>query len=103
MVYELGERLKEARKKRKISQTAVAKRIGVVPSTISLYESDNVTPTLDNLTKMALIYNVSIDYLVGINNRNYIIVENTLSERQKMVLQNMVELLKEEFRRQNYK
>ena len=103
MIYGLGERLKEARKKRKISQTAVAKKVGVKPSTISLYESDAATPSVEILIKLALIYNISVDYLLGIDQRESIVLGENLTERQKILLQNMVELLKEEFKRQNYK
>jgi transcriptional regulator with XRE-family HTH domain len=50
---DIGRRLKEARTKRGISQTELAKGVGVTPSTISQIESNLIYPSLPALFKMA--------------------------------------------------
>jgi transcriptional regulator with XRE-family HTH domain len=50
---DLGHRLKDARGKRRISQSELAKLIGVTPSTISQIESNLIYPSLPALMKMA--------------------------------------------------
>lgn len=50
---ELGQRLKEARTKRNVSQSELAKMVGVTPSTISQIESNLIYPSLPALMKMA--------------------------------------------------
>jgi len=57
---DLGMRLKELRVKRGISQTEVAKLIGVTPSTISQIESNLIYPSLPALLKMAEILSVDM-------------------------------------------
>jgi transcriptional regulator with XRE-family HTH domain/KaiC/GvpD/RAD55 family RecA-like ATPase len=57
---ELGQRLKELRTKRGLSQTELAKLIGVNPSTISQIESDLIYPSLPALLKMAEVLSVDI-------------------------------------------
>jgi transcriptional regulator with XRE-family HTH domain/KaiC/GvpD/RAD55 family RecA-like ATPase len=57
---DLGLRLKELRKKRGISQTELAKLVGVTPSTISQVESNLIYPSLPALVKMAEVLSVGV-------------------------------------------
>ena len=50
---DLGLRLKEFRLRRGLSQTELAKLVGVTPSTISQVESNLIYPSLPALMKMA--------------------------------------------------
>lgn len=61
-----GKRLKELRKEHKISQIELAKQIGVGKSVVSLWETDQCEPTLSKLISLARFFNVSIDYLAGL-------------------------------------
>ena len=64
-MYDLGSRLKEIRIKYGLTQRVLAKRINKSISAISSYESNAQMPPLDVLISMALVYSVSLDYLVG--------------------------------------
>ncbi len=57
---DLGTRLKELRTKRGLSQTELAKLVGVTPSTISQVESNQIYPSLPALIKMAEILSVEV-------------------------------------------
>ena len=57
---DLGLRLKELRTKRGLSQTELAKLVGVTPSTISQVESNLIYPSLPALLKMAEVLSVEI-------------------------------------------
>jgi transcriptional regulator with XRE-family HTH domain len=57
---ELGKRLKELRSKRGLSQTELANRVGVTPSTISQVESNLIYPSLPALLKMAEVLLVDV-------------------------------------------
>lgn len=57
---DLGMRLKELRKKRGLSQTELAKLVGVTPSTISQVESNLIYPSLPALLKMAEILSIDV-------------------------------------------
>ncbi len=56
----LGLRLKGLRSKRGLSQTELAKLVGVTPSTISQVESNLIYPSLPALMKMAEVLSVEI-------------------------------------------
>lgn len=61
------DRLKDARLKRKLSQSKLAELIGVHVMNISRYERGEHMPTTDMLTKLADALNVTTDFLMGGN------------------------------------
>lgn len=58
-------RIKELRKKRKITQIRLSTEIEVSQETISAYENGKAEPKLDKLVKIADFLNTSTDYLLG--------------------------------------
>lgn len=63
-----GERLKELRFEKKLSQVELAKEIGVGKSIVSLWEKDECEPTLTKLIALSDYFGVTIDYLAGKEN-----------------------------------
>ena len=61
-----GERLKMLRKESRMTQDELARKLNVTKSIISYYELGDRTPSADILVKLAYIFNVSTDYLLGI-------------------------------------
>ena len=97
-IYDRGLRLKELRKRRGLSQQEVADRLGVTRSTISAYERNNKSPSLEALEKLALLYNASVDYILGINHRANIYLDDLTESQQETVLE-IVERLRSEFKK----
>ena len=64
-MYCLPERLKRLRQSMHLSQEQVARLLGVDRSTISSYESNVRQPPLDTLSRIADVFGVSTDYLLG--------------------------------------
>lgn len=62
---EFGQRLKELRKKEKMSRDDLAQRCGVAGSTINNYERGLRIPYADTAVKMAQIFNMSVEELLG--------------------------------------
>jgi len=58
-------RLKELRKKKGISQLRLATELNTTQNTISRYETGEREPGIDELTKIADYFNISVDYLIG--------------------------------------
>ena len=65
MIYCLSERLKRLRQSMHLSQEQLARLLGVDRSTISSYESNVRQPPLDTLSRIADVFGVSTDYLLG--------------------------------------
>lgn len=60
----LGSKIKELRKKSKLTQTELASKVGVTKSTIAAYENNSRQPSYDVLIKMADVFKVSTDFLL---------------------------------------
>lgn len=61
----LGARLKKEREKRNWSQIYVSKKIGITNAVLSNYERGQRDPDTETLAKLAKLYEVSTDYLLG--------------------------------------
>ena len=60
--------LKMLRVEKNIGQVELAKYLGVSKGIISLWENGLREPNMSSLIAMAKFYNVTIDYLVGLEN-----------------------------------
>ena len=67
-----NERLKLLRTANKLSQVELANKLGVKKQTISNWENDNILPSVEMLIKICKFFNVSSDYMLGIDNKTYI-------------------------------
>ena len=63
-------RLRETRKAKRMTMKAVGDAIGCTESTISNYETGKRQPDQETLVKLAELFQVSVDYLIGRNTRN---------------------------------
>lgn len=98
MIYCLPERLKRLRQSMHLSQEQLARLLGVDRSTISSYESSVRQPPLDTLSRIADVFGVSTDYLLGrTNDLSFDIFD--LTGEDTALLYNMASKLMEKNRR----
>ncbi len=57
--------LKELRKQKKISQAKLADDLHVTQATVSRWETGEMLPTIDILNELARYFSVSVDYILG--------------------------------------
>jgi len=96
VIYDFGVRLKELREAKHLSQTDVAERLNVTRSTVSGYECNTITPSVEQLVKLAVLYNTSLDYMMGMENRYHLYLDDLSVSQQRTIL-DMVDRLKQEF------
>jgi transcriptional regulator with XRE-family HTH domain len=60
-----GERIKELRLKKGVTQRQMADTFGITERNYQRYETGVVDPTASNATKLADFFEVSVDYLIG--------------------------------------
>lgn len=61
----LGERIKEHRKKSRLSQEKVAELVGVSRQAVTKWETDQSAPNTENLFRLAEIFHTTVDALVS--------------------------------------
>ena len=62
----IGERLSRLRKERGLSQRQLAKKIGIIQSLISGYETDYRTPNIEMVARIAKALRVTTDEIIGL-------------------------------------
>lgn len=87
-----GERLKELREDSKMTQETLGSFLKVSRQTISGYELGSNEPSFENLVKLADLFNVSLDYLLGRTKEKYNL--NLLSKDSKELLLELIKCLK---------
>lgn len=93
--------VKNLRKEIGITQTELSEKIFVNKSMISAYEKGKRMPSLDVLIQLSAIFNVSIDYLLGIQ-RNDINDKETsldisgLNDKQRKIITDLIETFREQ-------
>ena len=60
----LSKQIVRLRKKKGMSQSQLAKALGISPSTVGMYEQGRRIPELNVLIKIANLFGVSLDYLI---------------------------------------
>src|SRR6056297_773735 len=69
MTNEFGMKLRKLREERKVSQAHIAKLLGVSPQMISKLEMGKSKPSMDALKALAVYFNVSVEYFLGLEDR----------------------------------
>lgn len=85
----LGTRLKQLRMNNHLRQEQVAGLIGVSKNTMCSYESDLRQPSYETLVRLANIYTVSTDYLLGCQSKRTVDV-SSLTAREIELVSNLV-------------
>lgn len=68
---EFKDRLKALRKEKKLTQVKLGEMLNYGYTAIANYESGRNQPSISDLKKIASIFNVSMDYLLGVNDIRY--------------------------------
>ena len=92
-VGEYGRKLKSLRIEKKLTQKQVADRIGLAISAVSSYESGTRYPSYDVLVKLARIFHVSTDYLLGMTDKRNIDVTG-LNDNEIELVSQLVDMLR---------
>lgn len=91
----LSERMKELRKANNLTQSELAERIGVSLGAIKHWEQNKGEPNTATLISMAVLFNVSIDYLVGRSPIRELVINDSDIQRVIEVVEDLPEAHRE--------
>lgn len=86
MVETLGSRLRQLRESKHFKQEQIARLLNVNKTTVSYYENNIRQPSYSTLIRIASIFNVSTDYLLGCQ-RNLVIDVSALNDSDLELVQ----------------
>ena len=81
----LKSRIKELRRIKGISAPALAEKLGKAESTVRTWETGRAKPDADTLINLAEIFECSVDYLLGVDNK-YLTTGEFLKPKAKVAL-----------------
>ena len=89
-MVDFGIRVARLRAAKGLSQAQLAERIGITKGMVSAYENSIRMPSYPVLIKIAGIFNVSTDYLLGIESGPSLRTDG-LTEKQIAVVQDVID------------
>ena len=73
-----------------LSQTALAKKLGVTRSAVNAWEMGLSIPTAQYIVALSQLFHVSTDYLLGLDTKEAIYIDQ-LSSEEKNLLYSMID------------
>ena len=92
-MIDFGQKLRQLRIEKNLTQKELASLIGVKNSVISFYEVGDRTPSPEVIKKLATVLNVSSDYLLGIEKKEVLDISG-LDENDKKLVRTLVDTLR---------
>ena len=92
-MVDFGKRLKELRLQAGLTQKQLAEQIGVTKSVVSYYELQERYPSPDVLIKLAGVFHVTSDFLLGMDNQQMLDISD-LDEEDISLLQHTITVLR---------
>ena len=86
----IADRIKMLRDKHNVTQSELAKRLEITRASVNAWEMGVSCPTVQYVIAMADLFNVSTDYLLGLETNIFIDV-NGLSEKEIGMLSELAE------------
>lgn len=94
MIIKVGERITELRNKYNLTQHALAKVLGVSRSSVNAWEMGISTPSVERIVDIATYFHVTVDYLLGLDNKLNLDI-SMLSEEAKEAILKVIEIFLE--------
>ncbi len=89
----ISEKLKELRKNQNLTQSDIAKKLGITRSSVNAWELGISIPSTRYVVELSELFGVSADYLLGIPGTSTVNVDG-LSEKEVGVIKEIIECLK---------
>lgn len=81
----IGEQIRATREKNGLTQSALAKKLGISRSAVNAWELGVSVPSAQYLVELSRLFKVSTDYLLGLTNREMVDISGLADEEKKMV------------------
>ena len=94
MILFIADRIKTLREKKGMTQTQLAKRLGISRSAVNSWERSLSTPSTIYLAELSRIFGVSADYLLSLDDGVKIDITDLNVQEQEIVMQ-LIDYFKE--------
>ena len=81
--------IKKLRERAGLSQSTLAKKVGVTRSAVNAWDMGLSIPTTQSVAELAQLFHVSADYMLGIDNTESVYI-GCLSDEEKHILYSLL-------------
>ena len=86
MVINIADKIRYLRDKVGMTQSDLAKRLGISRSAVNSWEMSLSTPSLANIIEMKEIFHVSVDYMLSLEDRITVDITDLSNEERELVV-----------------
>lgn len=83
----IDERLRQLREENRLTQSELAKKLGITRSSVNAWEMGISVPSTQYIVELALLYRVSTDYLLGQDKRATLDISGLAEEDVDIIYQ----------------
>ena len=92
MIINIADKIRYLREKNGMTQTYLAKKLGISRSAVNAWEMSLSMPSLANIVEMTELFHVSADYLLSLTSQVTVDISNLNTDEQEIIFK-MVECL----------
>lgn len=85
MIYNIADRIRYLRDKTGMTQTDLAKKLGISRSAVNSWEMSLSLPSISNIIEMTQIFHISSDYLLSISSNMYVDISSLSNDEKEVV------------------
>jgi len=93
VIYVIAEKIKVLREQNNLTQTQLAKTLGISRSAVNAYEQSISVPSTQYIVELARLFKISTDYLLGLDSTSTVSISG-LSEKDVEVVYTLIQHLR---------
>ncbi len=86
MVIDVANKIRYLREKTGMTQTDLAKKLGISRSAVNSWEMSLSSPSISNIIEMSRIFHVTVDYILSTSDKLLIDVSALSNEEREIIL-----------------
>ncbi len=86
MILNVADRIRYLRDKTGMTQTDLAKKLGISRSAVNSWEMSLSSPSIANLIEMSQIFHVNVDYILSISDKITVDITNLSQEERESII-----------------
>lgn len=86
MILNISDRIRYLREKCGLTQTDLAKQLGISRSAVNSWEMSLSSPSIANIIEMTKIFNVSADYILSYSDKVTVDITSLSNEQREIVI-----------------
>ena len=85
MILKTAERIKELREKNNLTQSELARKMGITRSSVNAWEMGISVPSTEKVVELSLLFHTTTDYLLGLSQTEFVSIETYSLDEKELI------------------